>query len=225
MYNKGKVLSKLGHYDSAIQAYDEAIRINPQLVIRITPQLAEAWYNKGDVYDMPLVAYDKVIAAYDKVIELDPQNVEAWKNKGDALDNLGRYDEAKQAYDKVIAAYDKAIELDPNDTDTWYHRGNAFEGLGKYDEAVRSFNNAGDLGIEINIVAIGKDRYDSGEYAVAIKYYDEAIKQDPKDENAWIKKAAALRMLHRNKEAEAAYAKARELGYSGTMTLIEMIPK
>jgi hypothetical protein len=29
-------------------------------------------------------------------------------------------------------------------------------------------------------------------------------------------------MLHRNPEAEAAYAKARELGYSGDMTLMEM---
>jgi hypothetical protein len=29
-------------------------------------------------------------------------------------------------------------------------------------------------------------------------------------------------MLHRNSEAEAAYKKARELGYSGEMTLMEM---
>ena len=32
-------------------------------------------------------------------------------------------------------------------------------------------------------------------------------------------------MLHRNSEAEAAYTKARELGYNGTMTLMEMTAK
>ena len=54
----------------------------------------------------------------------------------------------------------------------------------------------------------------------AIRYYDEAIRQDPKNEYAWYIKAMALRMLHRDSEAKAAYPKARELGYSGTMTLI-----
>jgi hypothetical protein len=32
-------------------------------------------------------------------------------------------------------------------------------------------------------------------------------------------------MLHRNSDAEAAYAKARELGYNGIMTLLEMTAK
>ncbi|HRU78829.1 MAG TPA: tetratricopeptide repeat protein [Rectinema sp.] len=72
------------------------------------------------------------------------------------------------------------------------------------------------------MVGKGNSHYNAGEYVAAIKYYDEAIKQDPKDYNAWYNKADALRMLHRNSEAEKAYAKARELGYRGTMTLLEM---
>jgi tetratricopeptide (TPR) repeat protein len=71
----------------------------------------------------------------------------------------------------------------------------------------------------------GNFHYDAGEYVAAIRYFDETIKQDPKNEYAWYNKANALRMLHRNSEAEAAYAKARELGYSGTMTLMEMTAK
>jgi tetratricopeptide (TPR) repeat protein len=72
---------------------------------------------------------------------------------------------------------------------------------------------------------MGNKHYGSGEYVVAIKYYDAAIKQDPKDKYAWYIKANALRMLHRNSEAEAAYAKARELGYSEPMTMMEMTAK
>jgi len=37
--NQGIALGNQGKFDEAIQAFDEAIRINPQL--------AEAWYNKG----------------------------------------------------------------------------------------------------------------------------------------------------------------------------------
>ena len=71
----------------------------------------------------------------------------------------------------------------------------------------------------------GNSHYDAGEYVAAIRYYDEAIKQDPKDKYAWYNKANALRMLHRNSEAEAAYTKARELGYNGAMSLLEMTAK
>jgi len=52
--------------------------------------------------------------------------------------------------------------------------------------------------------------------------YDQAIRLHPEFAIAWKNKADALRMLHRNSEAEAAYAKARELRYSGTMTRTEM---
>ena len=72
---------------------------------------------------------------------------------------------------------------------------------------------------------MGNTHYDNGEYIAAIKYYEAEIKEDPTDEYAWYKKANALRMLHRNSEAEKAYGKAREFGYSGTMTLLEMTAK
>ena len=38
-YNKGLALNKLGRYDEAIKAYDEAIRLDPNY--------AYPWYNRG----------------------------------------------------------------------------------------------------------------------------------------------------------------------------------
>jgi tetratricopeptide (TPR) repeat protein len=58
-------------------------------------------------------------------------------------------------------------------------------------------------------------------YDEAVKAYDEAIKLDPKFAWPWNNKGNALRMLHRNSDAKAAYAKARELGYIGPMTQLE----
>jgi Flp pilus assembly protein TadD len=75
------------------------------------------------------------------------------------------------------------------------------------------------------MVDTGNSHYNAGEYVAAIRYYDEAIKQASNDKYAWYNKADALRMLHRNSEAEAAYTKARELGYNRPMTQMEMTVK
>ena len=106
----------------------------------------------------------------------------------------------------------------------WRNKGNALDGLARYDEAIQSYNKASsiDQTYSVSMIDMGNSHYNAGEYVAAIRYYDEAIKQDPKDEYAWYNKAMALRMLHRDSEAKAAYAKARELGYSGIMTLMEM---
>ena len=79
--------------------------------------------------------------------------------------------------------------------------------------------------MDIYFRRMGNSHYEAGEYVAAIKYYDAVIKDNPEDEYAWYNKADALRMLHRDSEAKAAYARARELGYSGTMTLMEMTTK
>ena len=82
-----------GKYDEAIKAYDEAIRLDPNL--------AEAWNNKGNaLYSQG--KYDEAIKAYDEAIRLDPNFADAWCNKGNALDDKGKYDEAIKAYDEAI---------------------------------------------------------------------------------------------------------------------------
>jgi Flp pilus assembly protein TadD len=54
-----------------------------------------------------------------------------------------------------------------------------------------------------------------GKYDEAIENYDEAIRLDPQYANAWYAKGYALRLLGRTTEADAAFAKAKELGYTG----------
>ena len=58
-YTKGLDLRKLGRYDEAIKAFDEAIRLDPQD--------ENAWFAKGDVSDRQF-QYDDTIEAYDEVI-------------------------------------------------------------------------------------------------------------------------------------------------------------
>jgi tetratricopeptide (TPR) repeat protein len=103
---KGKALYNLGKHDEAIQAYDKAIKINPQYV--------DAWINKGKAL-CNLGKHDEAIQAYDKAIKINPQYVDAWINKGKALCNLGKHDEA-------IQAYEKAIKINPQYVDPFFDK-------------------------------------------------------------------------------------------------------
>jgi tetratricopeptide (TPR) repeat protein len=152
---------------------------------------------------------------------LDQETAEYWVHKGDLLFNLSNY------YNESIEAYDRAIELNQSYAVAWSRKGNALHSLGKYGEAIQSYNKASsiDQTYRVSMTDLGSSHYNEGEYLAAIRYFDEAIKQDPKNEYVWYNKADTLRMLHRNSEAEAAYAKARELGYNGAMTLMEMTSK
>ncbi len=80
-HNKGLVLYKLGRYQEAVNAYDEALTIDPDYV----PSLL----NKGSALHK-LGRYQEAVNAYDEVLSRDPNRVTAWYNKGLALGELGR---------------------------------------------------------------------------------------------------------------------------------------
>jgi tetratricopeptide (TPR) repeat protein len=199
--HEGNRLIGQGKYEEAIKAFDEAIRLDPKYL--------NAWLNKGNALYL-LGNHTEAIQSYDEAIKLGADLAYALCKNGNALSTQGKYDDA-------IEYYDEAIKQDPNDANAWHEKGLALDKLNKHDEAISSFKKANS-----SMFDIGEYYSKQNEYAVAIRYYDEAIKQDPKDEYAWYHKAMALRMLHRDSEAKVAYTKARELGYNGLMTQMEM---
>ena len=112
---------------------DEVVReaAADALTIRLDPNYANAWYNKGLVLSGQ-GKYDEAIKAFDEAVRLDPNYADAWYNRGYALYNLGKYDEA-------IKCYDEVIRLIPNDAGAWYNKGKALYGQGNYDEAIKAY--------------------------------------------------------------------------------------
>jgi hypothetical protein len=79
-------------YDEAINAYDAAIRLDPN-----STQTWQAWNGKGDAL-YGLGKFDEAVLAYDKAIELWPNNAIPWAYKGDALKALGQINDSEAAY-------------------------------------------------------------------------------------------------------------------------------
>jgi tetratricopeptide (TPR) repeat protein len=142
----------------------------------------------------------------------------AWHKKGADLSEQGKHDEAPRAYEK-------AMELDPKKTKStlekeieakaWYNRGWDLAAHGIFDEAIKAY----DMAIELDPQHAkawknkGNVFYDQEKYDEAIKAYDKAIEINPQDPYIWYNKGTALRILGYEDEADAAFVKAKALGY------------
>ncbi len=66
-------------------------------VVRLEPNHADAWYNKGNSL-AALERHEEASRSYDEAVRLNPSYFQAWFNKGNALRRLGRMRDAADAY-------------------------------------------------------------------------------------------------------------------------------
>ncbi len=132
---KGMDLATEGRHEEAIQAYQEALKIDPTYTW--------VWVYMGMSY-AELGRDEEQLQAYDKALEIDPGFIFAWVYKALGLDDLGRNDEA-------IVAYKRAIELLQYTNEPGYERyksempfslGYLYFRMGKYEDAIEFFEKA-----------------------------------------------------------------------------------
>jgi tetratricopeptide (TPR) repeat protein len=152
-----------GDNQGAIIAYNEAIRLNPNLAeaynnrgnvrkdlgdkqgaiddytlaIKFNPNLAKAYYNRGivrnDLGDKPGAIDD-----FNLAIKFNPNYAQAYNNRGVVRDELG---------DKpgAIDDFNLAIKFNPNDAYAYYNRGIVRNELGDKQGAIDDFQQAANL--------------------------------------------------------------------------------
>ena len=126
MIDEGNALESAGKFDEAMQCYEAASRL--------TPNLARAHLNRGNIYLMKGDT-DGAVDAYRTAILKDPDYSSAHFNLGNAYLQSGDQNQAQ-------AAYEKAIDLKPDFTDAYVALGCAQEDLGDLDKAVESYERA-----------------------------------------------------------------------------------
>ena len=92
--NAGVELQQKGLIDQAIGEYGGAIRLDPQL--------ADPYYNRGNAY-YHMKVYGKAIEDYSEAIRLDPDYAAAYANRAQAYTLLGMDTRAQQDVDQAAA--------------------------------------------------------------------------------------------------------------------------
>ena len=132
----------------------------------------------------------------------------AWSNKGSALIGQGKYDEA-------VKGVREAIRLDPNICSSLEQQRcglsmtsasptRPYRHLTSQSGWTPKMPTHGTTKALLSVVL--------GKYDEAVKAFDRAIEINPQDSAAWKNKGVTLKALGKTKEADAAFARARELG-------------
>lgn len=118
----GDACGKLSQPTKEIEAYQQAVRIDPEI--------AMAWYILGDAYiinHQPI----KAIEAYQQAVRIDPKYADAWRQ-------MGRAYFISAQFSKAIEALENSIRINPEGASTWFSLAIAYSELGqtaKADEA------------------------------------------------------------------------------------------
>ena len=197
---KGQALLLSRKNDLAIEQFDIALEINPELsvaycgratvniikdeperaisdcdrAIELNPDYVDAYIRRANAY-MSLKRYFKVIADCDAVLKLRPDHFQAYLFKAFANLHLENYDEA-------LIQYDKVISLDDNTAELYFDRGETKYELDDFQGAIEDFNKV--IRLSKNREASegvyqkrGDAKYELGDFVSAIKDYDKAIQE------------------------------------------------
>ena len=164
-FERGRDAYFEGDLQSALQAYDEAIRLQPEFcdawVDRGTTRLAE-----GDL--------EGALEDYNQAIRLKPKYAYAFNDRGSVLYDKGDLEGA-------LEDYDQAILLKPDDAEAFFNRGNARYDKGDLNRALEDYNEAIRLKPD-NANAFynrGVARYRNSDLQGALQDFNQAIRLKP----------------------------------------------
>ncbi len=163
-FYRGNAYADLDDYERAIEGYDQAIALKPDLAL--------AYNNRGVAYGNQ-GNYERAIEDFDQAIELQP-DAAAYSNRGAAYCNLGNYEQA-------IEDFDQAIALQPDYAGAYSNRGAAYCNLGNYEQAIEDFDQA--IALQPDYAGAYNNRgiayVDLGDPKRAIEDFDQAIALQP----------------------------------------------
>jgi lipoprotein NlpI len=128
-YSRGTALAGRGDHEQAIDDYNVAIQLDPNMAVAYFNR-ALSWAHNGDP--------DRAIADYSAVLRLNPRDGSAY---------MGRAGEwiVKGDFNRAIADYGEAVRVDPNAAAPFFGRGRAKFYAGEFAPAGSDFIRAHQL--------------------------------------------------------------------------------
>jgi len=196
--------------NESLYSFDKALELNPKD--------ANAWQGRGTLL-LGLNRFEEAIESYDRALESDPSYIGASQGKAQAFEALGRKNESAEAYDSSLETADREIEAansPENLSQAWVSKAIVLQEQGRNEDAVKALDNATDADpknemawkVKGYVLSVTLKRHSE-----AVEAYDKALQINSNDPLTWQRKGDALKALGRNSEADAALAKAKELGY------------
>ena len=207
-YNAGQALFEKRRYQQALQAFEEAVKLdgnnaqayrgmaktyqklkdsdkaiaNFRMATTVKPDYVEAHYELGNLF-YNLKRYKDAQTAFKAVVNLDGdfQNGNARDLLKASYSRHGRDFLLRKNYRKAIEEYENATQLDPTDATNYYNLGLAAKQARKYKQAETAFTTA----VELNPTYARAHRQLGDLYRLtkrnsrAIRSYGRAIDSDP----------------------------------------------
>ena len=229
--NRGNAYIKLNKYDDALNDYNSAIKLNPNLAmaylergifyatvkkdynqaifdfdksLKMNYYFAEAYLYRGLAY-AETKNYRQAVSNYNKAIAINPDYAEGYNNRGLI------YRQLKQ-YDKAIVDLNKAIEINPNIAEAYNNRGVAYDELKKRDEALSDYSKAIELNSDYEWAYINRGTIyaETEHYDEAIADYAKAIELNPNNAVIYSNRGRAYALLKNYDAAIADFTKVIE---------------
>lgn len=185
---KANALNALSKFEEALRCINEALKIDPKDALLIT--------NRG-VYLHNLKRYDEATKCYDKALEINSNYLFPLVSKGSNFKSLKKYEESLECHDHVLS-------IDHNNVRALIGKASTLSELGNDKKALKYLNKA--LIIEsdnISALIIKADILgrSMNEFEEAIRFYDKALKINPKYKHALNNKSVCLNELGKFNES------------------------
>jgi tetratricopeptide (TPR) repeat protein/tRNA A-37 threonylcarbamoyl transferase component Bud32 len=194
-YQQGQTFYQLKRYSDALNAYGQALKINPNYF--------EALQGKAATL-LALKKYSEALNTYEKAIQINPDSAwQAWLGRGQALDKLGKNQEALETFERVLS-------LNPSASEAWQGKADIYLEMQQYSAAHKAIEKL--LTFQQNDAKIwynkGWSLQNLDDYEGAIKAYDQALAIEPDNALTWYQKGNSLHQLNKINDALESYTKA-----------------
>lgn len=190
--------TKLGQFDAAIAALQEAQKAQPK-DIKVNFSLAEAYEKAGQL--------EKAEAVYNILAEINPAEAKTYHRQSFHI-----YVAAGK-YDRAIVPAKKVIDLEPKNEWNYYHLGTTYHNLQKYDEEVAVFQQG--LAVKPDFAhawyQVGSAYIQQKKFKEAVAAYKKFTELSPDEPNGWLSLGVCYMQLKNNEAALEPLKKCVEL--------------